>query len=198
MDKNSSPTIGVTLIDFEDKWLLESIDNAISSFFKCRVTHLHLLEDIEFAYHDGRKQYFSTAVLEELDKRAPQDLLKIIALTQKDLFIPILTYVFGEAQLGGRCAILSSYRLMPVSRTPQNLILYQRRMIKEVLHELGHTFTLKHCREKKCIMHYCRRVKDIDQKDTIFCRYCSVFLRDELKRLGCPLQDNKDLFVDNF
>ncbi len=189
MDNKSSPIIGLTFIDFEDKWLLTPIADAISSFFKCRVKPFPFIEDIEFAYHEGRGQYFSTAILEEMDKRLPGDFLKIIALTRKDLFIPILTYVFGEAQLGGRCAILSSFRLNPVSRSPDNLVLYQKRIIKEVLHELGHTFNLTHCRDKRCIMHYCRRLRDIDEKEAMFCRYCSLFLEDELKRLGFPIKD---------
>jgi len=172
---------------------VEELEGVIWKEFHCSCRLVEILRDIDFAYHEGRDQYYSTAILKELDKRAPEDLLKVLAITGGDLFIPILTYVFGEAQLGGRCALLSSHRLKPPDRSPASLMLYKRRMIKEALHELGHTFNLKHCREETCIMHYCRSIRNVDSKDESFCRYCMTFLRDEFKRLGLDPSSLKEL-----
>ena len=51
------------------------------------------------------------------------------------------------------------------------------------VHELGHTFTLRHCPDRTCIMHYCRNEEDVDRKSDELCRYCKVMLEDEIKRL---------------
>ncbi|MCK5347901.1 MAG: hypothetical protein KAJ25_00840, partial [Desulfobacula sp.] len=58
-----------------------------------------------------------------------------------------------------------------------------KRIVKEAIHELGHTFDLRHCEDEKCIMHYCRRVEDVDRKSSRFCRYCNIFLADSIRNL---------------
>ncbi len=118
-----------------------------------------------------------------MENLIPKNCIKVLAITNKDLFIPILTYVFGEAQLDGKSAIISLHRLKPEDRSPKSLIKFQERIIKEALHELGHTFGLTHCRDKKCIMHYCRSVKDVDKKEKKFCFFCDTLLKDKLKTL---------------
>jgi archaemetzincin len=57
------------------------------------------------------------------------------------------------------------------------------RIVKEAVHELGHTFQLRHCREHTCLMHYCRNESDVDRKSDQLCRYCKVLLDDEIKRM---------------
>jgi len=99
-----------------------------------------------------------------------------------DLFIPILTHVYGEAQLGGRACILSTYRF---SEGPgPGADIFRDRIVKEGTHELGHTFNLRHCPDPTCVMHYCRGIREVDRKSNRFCRYCAVLLRDEMKKLG--------------
>jgi len=78
---------------------------------------------------------------------------------------------------------VSTYRLEE-NLTPMNIESgFEERMIKEAIHELGHTFNLRHCRDKSCIMHYCRSLKDVDRKSDQLCRYCKILLDDELIKL---------------
>jgi archaemetzincin len=142
-----------------------------------------LIEDLEFAFHPNRKQYHSTPILEQLARKAPPDALKVLALVQVDLFIPILTHVYGEAQLGGKACMVSTIRLNEGHRSLDTQEPYLSRIIKEAIHELGHTFKLRHCREHTCLMHYCRNEGDVDRKSDQLCRYCKVMLDDEVKRL---------------
>ena len=100
-----------------------------------------------------------------------------------DLFIPILTHVYGEAQLGGKSCIVSSYRLNEGHSAGLLDRKYIDRVVKEAIHELGHTFKLRHCPEHTCIMHYCRNEEDVDRKSDQLCRYCKVMLEDEIKGL---------------
>ena len=143
-----------------------------------------LLQNVNFAYNLTRDQYHSTAILEKLASTLPSQAIKVVAITNEDLFIPILTHVYGEAQLAGKACIVSTFRLKEGLFLANIAKEFENRIIKEVLHELGHTFNLRHCDDKACIMHYCRSVKDVDRKSDQLCRYCNILLEDELKKMG--------------
>jgi archaemetzincin len=142
---------------------------------------LPVLDSIAFAWNPDRGQYHSTPILQRLAAEAPPQTVKVAALCRVDLFIPILTYVFGEAQLDGRACIVSSCRLAGGGTEPEGR--FTARMAKEVVHELGHTFNLRHCQDPACLMHYCRSESDVDHKSEQFCRYCKVLLGDALQKL---------------
>jgi len=144
---------------------------------------LSLLDDIEFAFHPNRNQYHSTPILEQLAQKAPAGAIKVLALVEVDLFIPILTHVYGEAQLGGAACIVSTVRLNEGHSYLSMQEPFLSRIVKEAVHELGHTFQLRHCREHTCLMHYCRNESDVDRKSDQLCRYCKVLLEDEIKRM---------------
>lgn len=163
--------------------LLDLIRAEINRIYAFPAEVRPLLEDLEFAFHPNRNQYHSTPILEELARKAPADAIKVLALVQEDLFIPILTHVYGEAQLGGTACIVSTIRLNEGHRSLNTQEPYLGRIIKEAIHELGHTFNLRHCREHTCLMHYCRNESDVDRKSDQLCRYCKVLLEDEMKRL---------------
>jgi archaemetzincin len=98
-----------------------------------------------------------------------------------DLFNPVLTYVFGEAQLSARGAVVSSRRLRPeMYGLPENVPLLQARLETEAVHELGHTFGLLHCLEPTCVMHASSYVEEIDLKESRFCPGCLQVVRGGL------------------
>jgi archaemetzincin len=177
-------TIVISPIGNFDSEITESVEKGISHIFDFPAIILPLLENTGFAFDSGRNQYYSTPVLEKLESCAPSFALKVLAITDVDLFIPVLTYVYGEAQLGGRTCIVSTYRLKdPFLPTRINGHHIQR-IVKEAVHELGHTFSLRHCREHTCIMHYCRTELDVDRKSDQLCRYCRILLEDEIKKIN--------------
>ena len=144
---------------------------------------LGILDDLEFAFDPNRNQYHSTPILEQLANKAPTGAIKVLALVEVDLFIPILTHVYGEAQLGGKACMVSTIRLNEGHSYLNMQEPFLSRIVKEAIHELGHTFKLRHCREHTCLMHYCRNESDVDRKSDQLCRYCKVLLDDEMKRL---------------
>lgn len=156
------------------------VGEAVGDFFGYPIQVAPLLQDIEFAYHSEREQYHSTLILESLAPLSPKQCVKILSITDQDLFIPILTHVYGEAQLGGKACIVSTHRLTSDLQISESTLL--DRTVKESIHELGHTFNLRHCKDHTCIMHYCRSLEDVDMKSHRFCRYCEVLLSDEMKR----------------
>ncbi len=127
------------------------------------------------SYEAGRNQYYSTRILKEMLKEVPGDAFKLLGVTEKDLCIPILTYVFGEAQLGGTASIVSLARLRQefYGVAPDRTLLLDR-MRKESLHELGHTFGLIHCSSRECVMYLSNTVVNVDGKGRTFCHACRM------------------------
>lgn len=137
----------------------------------------------EDSYNAMRKQYHSTNILKEMLDELPSDALKMIGITSSDLFIPILTFVFGEAQLDGKVGIVSSARLrQEFYGLPPNQALLKRRLIKEIKHELGHTFGIVHCSLRECVMSVANNIADVDAKGSSFCEGCRELLRHGSKR----------------
>jgi archaemetzincin len=97
----------------------------------------------------------------------------LLGLTAVDLYIPILTFVFGEAQMGGPCALASAYRLRQeaygMASDPEIL---RERVLKEAIHELGHTLELTHCEDYRCAMASSHSVERIDLKEGNLCGLC--------------------------
>lgn len=126
-----------------------------------------------YAFNTSRGQYSSTEILARLTACVAPDVWKVLGISCFDLYIPILTFVFGEAQLNGACAVVSAHRLrQEVYGFPADQQLLQQRLLKEAVHELGHTFGLMHCDEGNCVMSPSHSVEWIDLKSSHFCPSC--------------------------
>jgi archaemetzincin len=176
--------IAISPIGNIESSLTDSIGREVQRIFGYRTEVVTIIAQLDFALNFERQQYYSTMILEKLTAVASARDLKLLAITTVDLFIPILTYVYGEAQIGGKACIISTCRLNEgISSSDSGQRLHDR-AVKEALHELGHTFKLRHCPERSCLMHYCRSIQDVDRKSDHLCRHCHVLLEDELKRLA--------------
>ncbi|HTR82302.1 MAG TPA: archaemetzincin family Zn-dependent metalloprotease [Bacteroidota bacterium] len=137
--------------------------------------------DPSFAFDTFRNQYNSTSIISELDERFAESDKKILGVSSLDFFVPVLTYVFGEAQLDGRIAVVSSHRLdEALYGLPANPELLRDRLVKEAVHELGHVFGLIHCHDYMCVMHASTVVEDIDVKSERFCAHCDAMLKSKV------------------
>ena len=126
-----------------------------------------------------RGQHSSTRILRWILTGIPRSAEKVLGITDVDLFIPVLTFVFGEAQVGGSAAVVSTARLrLTYDDRPAPRDLVEGRLVKECLHELGHTFGLVHCPEVACVMSRSNSVLDVDQKRAALCRDCRQRLED--------------------
>jgi archaemetzincin len=141
----------------------------------CRESAVPL--DPSFAFHEERGQYDSTAIVEKLAEIPGENGEVVAGVTTVDLFMPILTFVFGEAQLGGRAAVVSSHRLhQSFYGLEEDDALTQERLAKEVIHEAGHVLALTHCDDYQCVMAASHSVEWLDVKSTAFCRTCRKLL----------------------
>jgi archaemetzincin len=133
------------------------------------------------AFDPRRRQHASGAILKWLLEVGPAPgpaHAKVLAITDRDLFIPILTYVFGEAQLSGAAAVVSTARLREdIELFGPRLLL--ERLAKEAVHELGHTFGLRHCGTPACVMGRSAGVRDVDEKGPLPCAECRERLRQQ-------------------
>lgn len=125
------------------------------------------------SYHPERQQYHSSEILQRMQPLVrPQD-WRFLAIADVDLYIPILKYVFGEAQMGGPCAVVSVHRLRQefYGLSPDRPLLSQR-LLKESIHELGHTLDLRHCQDYSCVMASSHSVEWIDLRGSTLCDSC--------------------------
>ncbi len=129
-----------------------------------------------------RGQHASGAMLRWLLEAGPPG-GKVLGVTDQDLFIPILTYVFGEAQLGGAAAVVSTARLGEGTELAGPRLLVER-LAKEAVHEVGHAFGLHHCDAAGCVMGRSPGVAGIDRKSHQLCVTCQRRLREPPARRG--------------
>jgi archaemetzincin len=161
-----------------DEGLLAVIRDGLSDALGSPPVLINVSFGIEAMLDRTRGQYDSTRILLQL--RAMSDLPsaspdKILCITPHDLYIPVLTYVFGEAELGGNVAVVSYYRFQNERYgLPPNYGLLAERLLKESLHETGHMFGLTHCRSQECVMHASASVEEVDLKGTHYCEICGV------------------------
>jgi archaemetzincin len=128
--------------------------------------------DPSFALDTVRQQYYSTSILQRLERASDPD-ARVLGVTAFDLYVPVLTFVFGEAQLDGNCAVVSTARLTDeFYGLPPQLELMRERLVKEAAHELGHTFGLRHCQDWRCVMSSSHGVERLDVKTADFCPSC--------------------------
>ena len=169
----------ITIISFGyfEKDILECIAEAVKHEFHIAVNFREGHIDLSEFYDVVRRQYDGNKLLQHVDSMLFPESIKILGMFNVDLFIPILTYIFGQAFLGGRTGIASMYRLNNERygmRMDSDLLLH--RFKKEVIHELGHTMGLIHCHTPTCVMRSSTYVEDIDQKEHHLCIRCRTEL----------------------
>ena len=170
--------IGRTVPGFND------IASAIAKEFKAKITTELIDFPMTRSFRSERDQYDAEILLKDLRKFMPLGVDRAVFMMREDVFAGRLSFVFGVA-MGGAC-LVSTARLDPRFYGEKNMekarALFIDRVIKEVVHELGHTFGLPHCDDKKCVMVFSNSITDVDYKGADFCKYCSKALyRKEIK-----------------
>lgn len=135
------------------------------------------------AYDKTRGQYDSRLLLPPLEDLAEKEKTRVLGITDVDIFSSVFTFIFGEAQLGGKTAIISLHRLRPTFYgLPDDSDLVMSRARREVLHEVGHLLGLVHCRNTNCVMTFSSAAEDVDLKSEQFCPTCWVAVEDVIQK----------------
>lgn len=158
---------------------MAAIEIGVAQALGVRTFRLDPLPNPDYALDPRRGQYSSVEVMRAFAAAAPAGNQKVVGITNQDLFIPVLTFVFGQAQLKGRLALVSLARLRQdfYSLPPDHSVLVAR-AVKEVAHELGHTLGLAHCPDRQCAMSVSTDVLQVDSKRAGYCATCAAMLRE--------------------
>lgn len=160
-------------------------ERCLSAVLGVKTRRLDPFPEISYAWDPSRRQYSSTLVLRDSLARRPPQAAKLLVLTEHDIFIPMLSFVYGQAQLSGPVAVLSLARLrQEFYGLPANPPLFLLRVRKEVLHEIGHTFGLTHCTDPLCTMSLSTNIQQLDLKQGAFCDDCAVLLTESVESAG--------------
>ena len=174
----------VTALGNVDEDALAAIEVCLWQSFGFEIRRSSPLDEPALAFDVQRKQHSSVLTLREVLGRIPSDALKVLAVTEKDLFIPMLSFVFGQAQVNGRAAVISLARLrQEFYGLSPNRALFLARSMKEAVHEMGHTFGLTHCMDSTCPMSLSNTIAHVDRKGTELCRNCSIILEENTKHI---------------
>lgn len=151
--------------------IMGKLKDGIGSIFHCPVEIEAGFSDLAQAYNPERKQYSSSKLLVCLGKSEREE--RVVGVADVDLYVPRLNFVFGEADVVSGTAIVSLCRLrQEYYGLGPDEALFLERAIKEVVHELGHTFGLGHCPNNRCVMHFSNSLADTDLKGAHFCSMC--------------------------
>ena len=126
----------------------------------------------EECYMERRGQYDAACILDRI-LRYPG--FRVLGIVSGDIAIREYNFLLGLAASPGRGAIVSTFRL----RTT-NPEVYFSRLLKEAMHELGHTFGLGHC-DNNCVMRFSNTIFDVDNKPARFCDECASKIKEHLR-----------------
>ena len=176
-------SIGVAAWEDLDATALKVIAAHIAAYFYLPAEVLPCLEAPRQAFDTNRQQYDAGRVIQALEQLEFAEVDKLVAVCSADVFVPLFTHVFGEARQGGRCAVVSLFRLepRPEKSAPLSALGYER-AAKVALHELGHLFNLYHCEEQNCLMHFAGDLEDLDRTPPYLCRHCAAAFKYQQER----------------
>ncbi|HID42288.1 MAG TPA: hypothetical protein EYP30_00680 [Archaeoglobaceae archaeon] len=157
----------IAIIPFSETKIAERVFFEISDYlpFNCQLSFLDPIPVPMESYNPQRRQYNSSTLIELLKDIALRNRFsKAIGIANVDIYCKNSSFIFGHAELNGISAVVSIYRLNGDGRVFS-------RTLKEVLHELGHLFGLKHC-INDCVMRFSETLDQLDSKNPNFCTDC--------------------------
>ncbi|MHA1805501.1 MAG: archaemetzincin family Zn-dependent metalloprotease [Promethearchaeota archaeon] len=159
------------------EWVLKGYINKVK-------ISLEPLELKHSEYDAFRRQYDASKILKRIKQlQRKENGFRILGIIEEDMYVTHLNFVFGIAQsprgifitLPQACLISTTRLRESFYRRPKNESLFELRILKEAIHELGHTFGLDHCREE-CVMRFSNCLSDTDLKPAKFCESCIEIL----------------------
>jgi len=169
--------LAVAPVGFAPAEVLSAMEAALDAAFALPVGRVEAIDEPAPAFSPQREQWSSTAFLEALLPRVPEAATRLLGVTERDLFVPVLSFVYGQAQLGGKVAVVSLARLRPEFHgLPGSPEVLARRAAAEAVHEVGHTFGLVHCPDRRCPMSLSIDLPDLDGKTATPCPACRVLI----------------------
>ncbi len=185
--------IGLLQIGDLDRSVLVNLKKNLESAFKEFNISINIIPKTitleETEYNRVRRQYDASKILNKIKYYAKDtQFFRILGLLDTDIYSGSLNFVFGIAfspninnPLLSTAALISITRLREkFYRRPESSVIFELRILKEAVHELGHTFTLRHC-NNFCIMRFSNSLTETDHKPQEYCESCLNKLKSILK-----------------
>lgn len=164
--------------------IVENTVAYVSLFFKLKTLVLPTISENEIPANKKRIKYG----IEQLDasyinnkilpSKIPKDGIVLMAITAKDLYPSAnWNYVFGLANYKKRTGVSSFNRFL----TNDDYTLCLDRTIKTAVHEIGHMFSMSHCKHAVCLMNGVNHIVESDSKPNVLCSECLKKLSWNLK-----------------
>jgi archaemetzincin len=178
-----------------NKDILEYLQDSLGKIFKKETRVLYRISIPDDSYDQSIKQHNAESILDHLSKKLSLKNIRDIniAVLDLDIFVPRLNFVFGLAVNFPRICLISTARLNPLfysdlksrprwkSRviylSKEDRKIFNERILKEAVHEIGHTLGLGHCPDYKCVMYFSNTLLDTDKKSSNFCTNCKNLLK---------------------
>jgi archaemetzincin len=144
--------------------LFKTAKHAIEECFKQDVVDLGFLALPDNSFDPLRQQYNASVIVKHVASKSEWHGYNKLYLVHADIYVPKMNFIFGLADPLLKTAVVSTYRL--------DGELYEERIAKEIIHEIGHLYGLDHCQDHDCIMRFSQTVADTDEKKKAFCAYC--------------------------
>jgi len=175
----------IVSVGFVEEPVLSEAEVLLSQEFGFEVERLPARPPPAAAFDVSRSQWSAVEFMKDLVRIRPPGASKIFGLTSDDLFVPVLSFLFGQAQLGGAAALVSTARLrQEFYGLPSNQELLLTRVRKEILHEMGHTLGLVHCPDRSCAMCLSTSLEQVDTKRDGYCRPCGLSVDTRMRALA--------------
>lgn len=153
---------------------IEILQNGLKLHLGWNVKHVGKVEIPSQSYNPFRRQFNSSLILDRIKKEfKAKDFAFVLGITEVDLYAYGLNFVFGEADPVEKVCVISTFRLKPeFYGKKSNKNLFEKRLLTEAVHEIGHLLNLKHCPNPACVMFFSNSILDTDRKGFLFCNKC--------------------------
>jgi len=165
--------VDIFVLDEMDTKVLEA---AFYRAFNAGVsTKLKGIVSCQTGFDDLRKQWRADVLCAGCFDHSRLTAHMAVIITNRDLYIPMLSFVFGLARRDVNVAIVSLFRL-----EDEHHQVVADRLAKEIFHETGHLSGLNHCINSSCVMRYSKTISDVDLKGIDYCYSCGDRMRSSL------------------
>ncbi len=149
--------------------------------------------------HDGSQQLLSSYLLEQTKKAMPPKGIVLMTITKKDLYPKDdWNFVFGQASYVTRTGVSSIHRFKNDFPDSLNSNSFLCRLLNVTTHEIGHMFSIRHCKFARCLMNGANNLSETDGSPNRLCSNCLKKLYwnlrfDNIQRL----EELKNFFYKN-